>query len=168
MAFLSVEQLKKDWAENPRWKGIKRGYSAEDVVRLRGNVPDRVQPRATGRREAVETDQHRTLRELPGRADRWSGHAAGQGRRSRPSTCPAGRSPPTTTPTCRDVSRPVAVSGRFGAGGGRAHQQLVQARRRNPVRSWHRNPGHKDFIDYFLPIVGDAEAGFGGVLNAMN
>ena len=39
MSFLSVEQLKKDWAENPRWKGIKRGYTAEDVVRLRGNVP---------------------------------------------------------------------------------------------------------------------------------
>jgi isocitrate lyase len=28
MSFLSVEQLKKDWAENPRWKGIKRGYTA--------------------------------------------------------------------------------------------------------------------------------------------
>ena len=39
MAFLTVEQLKKDWAENPRWQGIKRGYSAEDVVRLRGNLP---------------------------------------------------------------------------------------------------------------------------------
>ena len=35
---LEVERLKKDWAENPRWKGIKRGYSAEDVVRLRGSV----------------------------------------------------------------------------------------------------------------------------------
>ena len=31
--------LAKDWAENPRWKGIKRGYSAEDVVRLRGTFP---------------------------------------------------------------------------------------------------------------------------------
>jgi len=28
------------------------------------------------------------------------------------------------------------------------------------------NPGDKEFIDYFLPIVADAEAGFGGVLNA--
>jgi len=60
---------------------------------------------------------------------------------------------------------PVAVSGRFGAGGGRAHQQHLQARRRDSMRPRHR-PGHKDFIDYFLPIVGDAEAGFGGVLNA--
>ncbi|MFY8082941.1 MAG: isocitrate lyase, partial [Rubrivivax sp.] len=30
--------LQKDWAENPRWKGIKRGYSAADVVRLRGSL----------------------------------------------------------------------------------------------------------------------------------
>ena len=30
--------LEKEWAENPRWKGIKRGYSAEDVVRLRGSL----------------------------------------------------------------------------------------------------------------------------------
>jgi isocitrate lyase len=28
------------------------------------------------------------------------------------------------------------------------------------------NPGDKGFIDYFVPIVADAEAGFGGVLNA--
>src|SRR6202008_2015411 len=27
-------------------------------------------------------------------------------------------------------------------------------------------PGDKGFVDYFLPIVADAEAGFGGVLNA--
>ena len=31
--------LAKDWAENPRWKGVKRGYSADDVVRLRGTFP---------------------------------------------------------------------------------------------------------------------------------
>ncbi len=31
-------KIRGDWAENPRWKGVKRGYSAEDVVRLRGSV----------------------------------------------------------------------------------------------------------------------------------
>ena len=35
---LEAARLKKDWAENPRWKGIERGYTAEDVVRLRGSV----------------------------------------------------------------------------------------------------------------------------------
>ena len=34
-----VAALEKDWAENPRWKGIKRSYSAADVVRLRGSMP---------------------------------------------------------------------------------------------------------------------------------
>ncbi|NLF54899.1 MAG: isocitrate lyase, partial [Thauera phenolivorans] len=33
-----IAALEKDWAENSRWKGIKRGYSAADVVRLRGSL----------------------------------------------------------------------------------------------------------------------------------
>ena len=31
-----IAAIEKDWAENPRWKGITRDYSAEDVERLRG------------------------------------------------------------------------------------------------------------------------------------
>jgi isocitrate lyase len=34
----AIAELEKDWAENPRWKGVRRGYSAADVVRLRGSV----------------------------------------------------------------------------------------------------------------------------------
>lgn len=33
-----IREIKKDWAENPRWDGIKRNYTPEDVVRLRGSV----------------------------------------------------------------------------------------------------------------------------------
>ena len=33
-----IAALKQDWASNTRWSGIKRGYSAEDVVRLRGSL----------------------------------------------------------------------------------------------------------------------------------
>ena len=33
-----IAALEKDWNEDPRWKGLKRGYSAADVVRLRGSV----------------------------------------------------------------------------------------------------------------------------------
>ncbi|MGZ5083655.1 MAG: isocitrate lyase, partial [Usitatibacter sp.] len=35
---LEIARMKKDWAENPRWKGVKRGYGAEDVYRLRGSL----------------------------------------------------------------------------------------------------------------------------------
>jgi isocitrate lyase len=31
-------QMEKEWKENARWNGIKRTYSAEDVIRLRGSV----------------------------------------------------------------------------------------------------------------------------------
>ena len=31
-------ELQKDWETNPRWRGIKRPYSAEDVIRLRGSI----------------------------------------------------------------------------------------------------------------------------------
>ena len=36
--MLSAEQLRLDWDQNPRWAGIARPFSAEDVVRLRGTV----------------------------------------------------------------------------------------------------------------------------------
>jgi isocitrate lyase len=55
---------------------------------------------------------------------------------------------------------------RLGADDGPSHQQHLP--RRADEIQWGRgiNPGDKEFIDYFLPIVADAEAGFGGVLNA--
>ncbi|MDC1050618.1 isocitrate lyase [Candidatus Marinimicrobia bacterium] len=33
-----IASLKKDWKENPRWKGVERPYSAEEVVKLKGSV----------------------------------------------------------------------------------------------------------------------------------
>ena len=32
-----IQKLEQEWLENPRWKGIKRPYSAEDVLKLRGS-----------------------------------------------------------------------------------------------------------------------------------
>ena len=39
MAWLTADQLENDWKTNPRWKGITRPYSGADVVRLRGTLP---------------------------------------------------------------------------------------------------------------------------------
>lgn len=33
-----IQELVGDWASNPRWKGIIRPYTAEEVVKLRGSV----------------------------------------------------------------------------------------------------------------------------------
>lgn len=34
----TVEQIEKDWLNNPRWAGLERTYSAEDVIRLRNSI----------------------------------------------------------------------------------------------------------------------------------
>ena len=34
----TAEQLERDWRENPRWKGVERTYAGKDVVKLRGSV----------------------------------------------------------------------------------------------------------------------------------
>ena len=34
----TADQLRNDWNSNPRWAGVQRPYSAEEVVRLRGTV----------------------------------------------------------------------------------------------------------------------------------
>ena len=39
MAFKTAAELEKDWKENPRWKGITRPYSGADVEKLRGSLP---------------------------------------------------------------------------------------------------------------------------------
>jgi isocitrate lyase len=35
---LAQECMEYEWAHNPRWKGVKRPYAAEDVLRLRGSI----------------------------------------------------------------------------------------------------------------------------------
>ncbi len=45
-----IKALERDWAENPRWQGVARGYSAADVVRLRGSL----QPEYTIARRGAE------------------------------------------------------------------------------------------------------------------
>ncbi len=34
----TAEELRRQWRDSPRWRGIERPYSAEDVVRLRGTI----------------------------------------------------------------------------------------------------------------------------------
>src|SRR5213075_955959 len=38
MTSEAAQELIKQWQGSSRWNGIRRGYSAEDVVRLRGSV----------------------------------------------------------------------------------------------------------------------------------
>ena len=33
-----INKYEQDWEKNPRWNGIKRPYSAEEVVNLKGSI----------------------------------------------------------------------------------------------------------------------------------
>ena len=45
-----ASQLSREWKERPRWSNVKRDYSADDVVRLRGSL----QPECTLARRGAE------------------------------------------------------------------------------------------------------------------
>ena len=47
-----VAALEKDWAENSRWNGVTRDYTAADVVRLRGSVTRSTPSPARARRSS--------------------------------------------------------------------------------------------------------------------
>ncbi len=124
----TAEQIKLDWRNNPRWNGITRNYTAEDVVRLRGTVPIEHSLARLGAEKLWNSSAHRTVRQRARRADRQPGDAAGQGRAQGDlSLRLAGRG--RRERRRRDVSGPVAVSGQLGAAGRQAHQQHAAARR---------------------------------------
>ena len=52
-----TSQLQAEWADSPRWKGIKRDYTAADVVKLRGLGTGRTHACQTRRRKIVASCQ---------------------------------------------------------------------------------------------------------------
>ncbi len=159
-----ITALQKAWDTNPRWKNIKRGYKAEDVVRLRGTIHvEHSLARHGAERlwKLLNTEPYvNALGALTG------GQAMQQAK--------AG-------------VKAVYLSGWQVAADNNSYMAMYPDQSLYPVDSvpkvverinasfkradeiqWARGigPGHKDYVDYFLPIVADAEAGFGGVLNA--
>ena len=162
-----IAALKKDWAENPRWANVKRGYSAEDVVRLRGSV----QPELTLAKMGAE----KLWDKINGGAKKGYVNAFG--------AITAGQA----MQQAKAGLEAVYLSGWQVAADGNTSETMypdqslyaydsvpTMVRRINNTFKradeiqWSKgvNPEDKEFVDYFLPIVADAEAGFGGVLNA--
>ncbi len=154
-----IAQLKKDWAENPRWKGVKRGYSADDVVRLRGSV---TVEHTLARRGAEKLWQLCTQRPFVNSLGALTGNqAVQQVKAGVPAIYLSGWQVAADAndslhmypdQSLYAVSSVPTVVRRINNALARADQ--VQ---------WMEGQGE---IDYFAPIVADAEAGFGGVLNA--
>jgi len=159
-----IAAIEKDWAENPRWKGIKRTYSAADVVRLRGSIqPENSLARAGAEKlwNLVNNEPYvNCLGALTGgqamqqvkagiKAIYLSGWQVAADNNSYAAMYPDQSLYPVN-------SVPTVV------------ERINNAFQRADQIQWSKNvnPGDKGYVDYFAPIVADAEAGFGGVLNA--
>ncbi len=159
MASLSVAELEKDWSTNPRWAGIKRGYSAADVVRLRGTVGIEYTLARRGA-ERLWRDMHDTP--FVNALGALTGNQAMQ--------------------QVKAGLRAIYLSGWQVAGDANLAGEMYPDQSLYPansvpevVRKINRTLLRADQIDHaegrsgldwLAPIVADAEAGFGGVLNA--
>ncbi len=157
-------ELHQQWATDPRWSGIERTYSAADVIRLRGSVPEEHTLARIGAERLWsllhEEPYVATLGALTGnqavqqvraglKAIYLSGWQVAADANLAGQTYPDQSLYPVN-------SVPQVV------------RRINNALQRADQISWaETNGGNDGEHPYWLaPIVADAEAGFGGVLNA--
>jgi isocitrate lyase len=155
----TAEQLRLDWQNNPRWHGIRRSYRPEDVVRLRGTVPIEY---SLARLGAEKLWRYLQTEEFVNALGALTGNQAMQqvkaglkaiylsGWQVAADANLAGEMYPDQSLYPAN-SVPQVVR--------RINNTLLRA---DQIAHAEGNDG----IDYLQPIVADAEAGFGGVLNA--
>ncbi|HSC07277.1 MAG TPA: isocitrate lyase [Steroidobacteraceae bacterium] len=159
MTIPSAAELRKIWESDPRWRGIQRPYTAEDVVRLRGRV---VIEHTLARLGAEKLWKYLHEKPFVNALGALTGNQAMQ--------------------QVRAGLDAIYLSGWQVAGDANDAFQMYPDQSLYPVSSVpsvvkkinntlqradqiHHAEG-KDDIDWLKPIIADAEAGFGGVLNA--
>ena len=153
-----VEQMKKDWAENMRWVGVERPYSAEDVDRLKGSLQIEQTLAKRGSEKLWRLINEENYVNALGAL---TGNQAVQ--------------------QVKSGLKAIYLSGWQVAADANMAGQMYPDQSLYPVNSVpnvvkrinqalqradqiHYSEGD-DSIDWFAPIVADAEAGFGGQLN---
>ncbi|CAM8619818.1 AceA Isocitrate lyase [Oxalobacteraceae bacterium] len=154
-----IQALNKDWAENPRWKGIKRYYTAEEVVNLRGSVQI---DHTLAKRGSEKLWNLLHTEPFVNALGALTGNQAMQ--------------------QVKAGLKAIYLSGWQVAGDANLAGEMYPDQSLYPANSvpmvvkrinntfqradqiqWSEG---KNDVDFFAPIVADAEAGFGGVLNA--
>ena len=162
-----IKQLENEWNSSDRWANVKRGYKAEDVVRLRGSFVPECSIAKRGAEKlwslvngSAKKGYVNCLGALTG------GQAMQQVKAGIEAIYLSGWQVAADANTSETMypdqslyaydSVPTVV------------RRINNNFKRADEIQWSKNinPGDKDYIDYFAPIVADAEAGFGGVLNA--
>ena len=155
----SADEIRKDWDTNPRWKNVKRDYSAEEVVKLSGSVKIEYSLANQGAEKLWNSINNEDFVNALGAL---TGNQALQ--------------------QAKAGLKAVYLSGWQVAGDANTGMQMYPDQSLYPVdsvpnvvkrinnalrRADQLNIAEgNEVVDYMLPIVADAEAGFGGVLNA--
>ncbi len=159
MTLRTAEQLARHWNDHPRWSGVRRGYTAEDVVRLRGTVHIE---HSLARLGADKLWSHMASMPFVNALGALTGNQAMQ--------------------QVRAGLKAIYLSGWQVAGDANLAGEMYPDQSLYPANSvpkvvqrinatllradqLHHAEGDAS-IDWLQPIVADAEAGFGGVLNA--
>lgn len=161
-----AQALEQTW-QDARWKNVKRDYSASDVVKLRGSVKIE---HTLAKRGAEKLWDLVNGQAKKGYVNCMGALTGGQAMQQAKAGIEAiylsgwqvaadANSSETMYPDQSLYSYdsvPTIV------------RRINNSFKRADEIQWSRdiNPDDKEYIDYFLPIVADAEAGFGGVLNA--
>lgn len=154
-----IDELKHDWKNNSRWNGITRTYSAEDVVKLRPSLKIEYSIATHGAKKLWTMLQHNELVTALG--------------------CMTGNQ---AIQAVQAGLKAIYCSGWQVAGDQNSSGQmypdqslypvdsvpnLVQAINNALRRTDEIHCLDQDYsIDWFAPIIADAESGFGGNLNA--
>ncbi len=155
----TAEQITLDWTNNPRWRGVRRNYTAEDVVRLRGTVHVEHSLARLGA-EKLWASLHREA--FVNALGALTGNQAMQ--------------------QVKAGLKAIYLSGWQVAADANVAGEMYPDQSLYPANSVPQvvkrinstllradqiaHAEGQDGIDYLQPIVADAEAGFGGVLNA--
>ena len=159
MPLKSADELQREWSTSPRWSGVQRGYSAQDVVRLRGTVAIE---HSLARQGAEKLWRNMATLPYVNALGALTGNQAMQ--------------------QVRAGLKAIYLSGWQVAGDANLAGEMYPDQSLYPANSvpqvvrrinntllradqLHHAEGD-DSIDWLQPIVADAEAGFGGVLNA--
>ncbi|MFO1508726.1 MAG: isocitrate lyase [Steroidobacteraceae bacterium] len=155
----SAADLTRDWQDNPRWKGVRRAYTAADVVRLRGTVHIE---HSLARLTSDKLWKYVNTKPFVNALGALTGNQAMQ--------------------QVKAGLDAIYLSGWQVAGDANLAGQMypdqslypadsvpaVVKRINNTLKRADElcHAEGDDSVDWFKPIIADAEAGFGGVLNA--
>src|SRR5712692_3530065 len=160
-----IAALEQDWAENPRWKGVQRGYTPDDVVRLRGSLQIEHTLAKLGADKLWRLCHERPFVNSLGALT--GNQAMQQVRAGVPAIYLSGWQVAADANDSLSMypdqslyavsSVPTVVK--------RINNALMRADQIQTMEAAGGKAAAGD-IDWFAPIVADAESGFGGVLNA--